>query len=215
MGQTLGLAVGIAVFPVPVIAVILMLLSPASGRNAAFFLAGWLLGLTAVGLLALVAAVGSEGSAEIGDAAKVLIGALFIFFAVRKWHRRPRHGEQPEMPAWMAAVDEISAPRALGLGLALAAVNPKNFGLTVAAMASIASAGLDPGQETAALVVFVAVASAGVLSPAVAYLVARERVEAGLDSARVWLVANNGTVMTVLFLVLGAVILGDGVSGLG
>jgi hypothetical protein len=215
VGQTLGLAVGIAVFPVPVIAIILMLLSPKAGRNAGLFLAGWLLGLTAVGLLALVATVGAGGGIQVGDAARIMIGALFIFFAIRKWRARPGLGEQPRMPAWMSAADGFTGPRAFSVGLALAAVNPKNFGLTVAAMAQVASAGLDAGQEIASLLVFVVIASAGVLAPAIAYLVARERVEGSLDSARVWLVANNATVMTVIFLVLGAVILGDGLSGLG
>jgi threonine/homoserine/homoserine lactone efflux protein len=118
------------------------------------------------------------------------------------------------MPGWMSAVDGFGAPQAFGLGLALSALNPKNFGLTVAAVASISSAGLNPGQEVTALLVFVLIASAGVLAPSVAYLVARDRVEAGLDSARIWLVANSGTVMTVIFLVLGAVVFGDGISGL-
>jgi hypothetical protein len=214
LGPTLGLAVGIAVFPVPIIAVILMLFSPSAGRNAGAFLAGWLLGLTAVGLLALVVGIGSGGGIESGDIARVVIGALFIFFGIRKWHRRPGPDEQPGMPGWMSAVDGFGAPQAFGLGLALSALNPKNFGLTVAAVASISSAGLNPGQEVTALLVFVLIASAGVLAPSVAYLVARDRVEAGLDSARIWLVANSGTVMTVIFLVLGAVVFGDGISGL-
>ncbi len=215
LGQTLGLAVGIAVFPVPIIAVILMLFSPAAGRNAAAFLGGWLLGLTVVGLVALFVGVGSDSGNQSGDFARVLVGLLFIFFGIRKWLGRPRQGQEVEMPGWMSAVDGFSGPRAFGVGLALASLNPKNVGLTIAAVASIGSAGLDPGQEVLTLLLFVAIASLGVLLPAVAYLVSRERVEAGLDSARSWLVANSGTVMTVLFLVLGAVILGDGISGLG
>lgn len=212
LGQTLGLAVGIAISPVPIIAVILMLFSPAAGRNAGSFVAGWLIGLGAVALLALVAGIGSQGGGDSRDIVRLVIGALFIFFGVRKWLGRRRPGEKPTMPGWMSAVDEFTAPRATGVGFALAALNPKNFGLTVAAVASIGSAGLDPGQEIATLSVFIVLASAGVLAPVLAYALARERVEPALESARLWLVANNDVVMTVLFLVLGAVVLGNGIS---
>ncbi len=215
IGQTLGFAVGIAIFPVPMVAVILMLFSSKAGANVSAFLAGWLLGLTAVGVLALASGIGSGEGATSGDIARVVIGVLFIYFGVRKWQGRPKPGEQAEMPSWMSAVDSFSAPKALGLGLVLAAANPKNFGLTVAAAASISSTGLGSGQEVTALLVFVVMASLGVLAPAAAYLFARERSEATLDSARLWLVTNNSTVMTLLFLVLGAVVLGDGISGLG
>jgi hypothetical protein len=214
LGQTLGLAVGIAIFPVPIIAVILMLFSPAAGRNAGSFLAGWMLGLAAVAFLALVVGIGSDGGDRSGDVARLIIGALLVFLGARKWIGRSRSGGQADMPAWMSVVDEFSAPRAFALGIALAALNPKNFGLTVAAVVSIGSAGLGPTQEIATVIIFVLLASAGVLAPVLAYLFARERVEPGLDSAREWLVENNSTVMTVLLFVLGAVLLGDGIAGL-
>jgi hypothetical protein len=40
--------------------------------------------------------------------------------------------------------------------------------------------------------------------PVLAYLVARERMQAPLDRLRVWLTANNATVMSVLLLVIGS-----------
>jgi hypothetical protein len=59
------------------------------------------------------------------------------------------------MPKWMAAIDEVTAGRALGFGVLLSAVNPKNLALTLAAAASLAQAGLSAGGD----VVGVAMAS--------------------------------------------------------
>ena len=58
IGQILGDAVGVAISPVPIIALILMLFSAAAGRNSLAFLAGWLIGLSAVGIVALALGIG-------------------------------------------------------------------------------------------------------------------------------------------------------------
>ena len=49
IGQILGFAVGVAISPVPVIAVILMLFSKSAATNSVSFAAGWILGLCVVG----------------------------------------------------------------------------------------------------------------------------------------------------------------------
>ena len=115
----------------------------------------------------------------------------------------------------MATVDHLSAIKAFGLGLLLTILYPKNAGLTIAAAASIASSGLSNGEEAATLAVFVLLASVTIILPVAFYLLARERSRSVLDSLKGWLIQNNNTVMTVLFIVLGAKVLGDGLSGIG
>ena len=48
IGEILPLAIGIAISPLPIIAVILMLTTPKARTNGPAFLAGWLLGLVVV-----------------------------------------------------------------------------------------------------------------------------------------------------------------------
>lgn len=57
IGQILGNAAGVAVSPVPVIALILMLFSPAAIRNSVMFLVGWILGLAAAIVVVLLIGV--------------------------------------------------------------------------------------------------------------------------------------------------------------
>ncbi len=217
IGQILGNAVGVAISPVPIISLILMLFSRAAGRNSVAFLCGWLLGLTGVAVVVLASGVegSSDGGSDTGGYVKILIGVLFLALALRQWRGRPRDGAEPEMPSWMAAVDDLSAVKAFGLGLALTVPNPKNVGLTIAAAVSIGGAGLDTGEEIVVVAVFVLIASSTVIGPVLAYLVAGERAAPALTATKQWLMANNATVMTVLFAVLGAKVLGDGIAVVG
>ncbi len=214
LGQVLATAVGVAISPIPVIALILMLFSRAATRNSLAFLLGWLVGLTAVVVAVLALDVGSSddaGSTRSG-VLKVVIGLAFLFLAARQWRGRPRAGEEPSMPGWMTAIDDFSAVKALGLGLLLTIANPKNLGLAIATAATIGAADLDAGDQVVVIAVWVALASITIIAPVLGYLLVRDRAEPTLTSMKAWLLANNATVMTVLFVVLGAKVLGDGIS---
>lgn len=219
IGDMLPQAFGVALSPVPIIAVILMLFSKRARSNGPAFLAGWVLALavvsTVVVLLASAGKISAGGTpTTVSYVVKLLLGLLFWFLAYRNWQKRPKAGEEPDMPAWMAAIDSFTAGRALGISALLAGVNPKNLGLTLAAALTIAQAGLSGGQSAVALVVFVFIASASVAAPVLYYLVAGESAASTLDGWKAWLLANNTTVMFVLFLVLGAKLVGNGLGGL-
>lgn len=213
IGQILGLAVGVAISPVPIIALILMLFSTSAASNSLSFLVGWLAGLTGVSIVVLAIGIeGSDGDADSGGVVKILIGVVFLLLAVKQWRSRPVPGEEPSMPAWMASVDSFTPLKAFGLAVLLSAVNPKNLGLTIAAAATIGSVGLDTGEEAVVVAVYVILASITLIVPVLGFLAARERMTPVLDSMKSWLMANNATVMAVLFAVLGAKVLGDGIS---
>jgi len=219
IGDILPFAIGVAVSPVPIIAVILMLFGPKARSTGPAFALGWVLALVAVGVVVLTVADTSDVSSEQGPsdavfAIKLAIGLLLLVLAVLQWRSRPNGGEEPEMPGWMDAIDEFTALRAFGLAALLAGVNPKNLGLTLAAGSTIAQAGLTGAEPWIALLVFVALASVAVVLPVGYYLVARSSAERTLDSLKSWLTANNATVMSVLFLIIGVLLVGDGMGGL-
>jgi threonine/homoserine/homoserine lactone efflux protein len=213
IGQILGLAVGVAISPVPIIALILMLFSKSAAVNSLAFLFGWLLGLTVVSIIVLAIGLeGSDGDSSSGGIAKVVIGALFVLLGIKQWRDRPSAGEEPRMPKWMASVDSFTPPKAFGLAILLSSVNPKNLGLTIAAAAAIGSVGLDTGEEAVVVTVYVVLASITLIVPVVGFLAAREKMTPVLDTMKSWLMTNNATVMAVLFIVLGAKVLGDGIA---
>lgn len=218
-GQMLPLALVIALSPIPMVAVIAMLFSKHAIGNGLAFLFGWIVGVGG-GLFLLTLAASSQdlgSQSEPSTTATVLrlgLGVLLLAGAAVEWRKRPGPDEDPPVPGWMQRVDTMHPGRAFVLAVLLGGVNPKNLLMNVAAAAVLASASLPAADEAVAIVLFTAVASISV-AVAVAYrLLAGERGEATLERMRGWLAANNATVMSILFLVLGAKILGDGISGL-
>ena len=214
IGAILASAVGVAISPVPIIAVILMLFSGAATRNSVSFLAGWVIGLLGAGLIVLGIgfAESDDGPTTVSGVIKILIGVVFVALGVKQWGSRPGPGEHAQMPGWMESIDDFTMGKSFGIGLLLAAVNPKNLGLTIAAASTISAAGLSSGEEITVLVVFVVLASLTVALPVIANLIAGEKAAPALETMKEWLIANNATVMAVLFVVLGAKVLGDGIA---
>src|SRR4051794_38934354 len=62
VGQVLSFGVGVALSPVPIIAVVLMLATPRGRVNGPAFLAGWVVGLAVVGTVVLLLASGGNAS---------------------------------------------------------------------------------------------------------------------------------------------------------
>jgi hypothetical protein len=114
----------------------------------------------------------------------------------------------------MAALDGFTPVKAAGLSVVLADVNPKNLLLVVSGGAAIASgAAGGTSAKVTATIVFAVVASLGVATPLMIYLAMGDRASAILQNLRTWLVQNNAAIMAVLLLVLGAKMVGDGISG--
>ena len=93
IGDLLPSAVGVALSPVPIIAVILMLGTPQAKSNGPAFAIGWVLGWVIVSVLVVLLASGADdpdsGSSTAVDWVKVLIGALFVVMAFGQWRKRP------------------------------------------------------------------------------------------------------------------------------
>ena len=124
IGDLLPLAVGVAVSPVPVIAVILMLLAPRAGGTSAGFLVGWVLGIVvATVVFTLVAGATDLGSTDDPSAlaswVKLILGVLLLVLAVRDLRAKPAADGKPALPKWMSAIDAMTPPRATVLGFLL------------------------------------------------------------------------------------------------
>jgi threonine/homoserine/homoserine lactone efflux protein len=219
IGQILPLGVGVALSPVPIVAVVLMLGTPRARLNGPAFLLGWMAGLATAGTVVLLLSSGASAS-EAGQPAtwvsilKLALGALLVLVALRQWRGRPRDEAEPEMPKWMQAIDAFRTPKAAGAGLLLSAVNPKNLLLTVAAAAAIAQTGIDAGQQAIALAVFVLVGTLGPGIPVAIYFGMGSRAVHVLDELKTWMARHNAAIMAVLCLVIGAKLIGDGITGL-
>jgi threonine/homoserine/homoserine lactone efflux protein len=143
---------------------------------------------------------------------KLLLGVGLLVLAVQQWRGRPRAGEETRTPTWMGAVDHFTPAKAAGTGVALSAINPKNFVLIVAGVAAIAQTGIPPDEQAIALAVFTLIASVGAALPVVIFFVLGDRSVELLDRLKTWMAQNNAVIMAVLLLVIGAKLIGDAIA---
>ena len=164
IGDLLPTALGVAISPVPIIAVILMLLAPRAKAASVGFLLGWVLGITAV---ITVVGCGGRPRRRFRGVRTLHVRPRWCcccwapwpaLLAVRSWRSRPRQGETPELPKWMSAMDSMTPVKAAGLGALLSGLNPKNLTLSLAAGLTIGAGGLNSEETVVAIVVFVVIA---------------------------------------------------------
>jgi len=217
LGDVLGLAAGVAISPLPIVAIILILATPRGRLNGTLFLTGWVAGLSILGA-AVLAIGGPAGTGTHHQPAtwtgvlKIGLGVLLVLLGARQWHHRPADTSLAHLPRWMAAIDHLTPIKILGLGLVLSAANLKNAPLTIAAAASISSAGLPAGQQIASMAVFVTIGSLGLLTPLAIFLIKGEQARTLLGDWKNWAARHNAAVMAALFFVLGMKLLGDGIG---
>jgi hypothetical protein len=216
LGEALPQAVGIAISPIPIVLVVLMLDTDRGRVNGPLFATGWLLGLVVVAgaSFALSDAAGATDpeDATTGSVIQVLLGVLFAALALKQWRDRPAAGSEATPPAFFAAVESASPAKAFGVGAVLAVANLKSLPLAISGGVAIAQGGVTGATASAAVTLFGVLSSLGVIAPVLALLVLGDRARGGLGNLKAWLLANNSTILIVLFTVIAAKLLGSGLA---
>jgi hypothetical protein len=231
MGQAIGdilpMAVGVAISPVPIIAIVLMLGTPSARSNGPAFTLGWLIGLAVAGGILL--ALASGNAQEDGDepatwvsVVKLLFGVLFVLIAARTWHSRPRGGERRPCRTGCRRSTDSGPGRPSGWAFSSRPSTQESGLDNRRRRGNRASGHLDrrgnrnisTGEEIGTLAIFILIGSLSILAPLAIYFALGDRATTILGESKDWMAANNATIMTVLLLVLGAKLLGDGIAGL-
>lgn len=201
-------AIGIAVSPLPIIAILLMLMSKRAKSNSIMFLLGWVIIQIAISIIVL-------GLAERGDVGpgheptrialyiQLGLGLLLLVLAAKNWSHRPKSQRTPAMPKWLQTVDTLKPGGAFGLAFILGGVNPKNLTLAIAGMLTIAEANASDTTTYTSVAVFIAIASASMLLPVMYYLIAQKQAARTFTRMKGWLARYNSIIMAILFFVLG------------
>jgi hypothetical protein len=219
IGHSLPLAIGVALSPVPIIAVVVLLTSSRARSLGPVFVLGWLLGLVVVGAIVLVV-VGPSGGGSSGQRTRwvswvlIVLGVLLLVEAGRRLGGRSGGGEEAPLPAWLGALDRLKPAAALGGGVVLGGVRPKSLLLVVGGAAAIAQTGIAGGQQAIAYAIFAVIATLGVGAPVVIYFAMGERSAELLGRLKGWLRRHHAVIVAVVLVVIGVTLIGDGIGAL-
>lgn len=213
IGGSIGYALGIAISPVPIAALILTLLSVNPRRASLAFALGWLVGIgcaAAMGAFTPLFDAGDDPSDRRGWI-RLTLGVILVLAGIRRWRTRPDPDDEPRTPPLMRAIDRAGVFGILGIGFALAAFNPKDTLLAAAGGAEIGSADLPTGSTVAALLIFVAIAASTVIVPVGASLIAGHRLDGRLHRSREWLIRHDPTVMAIVLVGVGILFINEAI----
>ncbi len=220
IGEVLPFAVGIAISPLAIIGLVLILFSDRARINGMVFAVGWVVALVATAVIVLVVSrsfdIRSSGSSSGRAWLHIGLGVLFLLLAARQIRRIESDDASSEgLPKWMLRIEDTKPLAALALGFALAALNPKNLILAIGASVQVAHASLTTAADIVSIAVFIVVSSVTIFIPVVWVLVGRDSASHVLGVVKSWFVEHNNAVMIVLFLVLGVLFVGKGISAFG
>ncbi len=213
ISSSLPMSVGVALSPIPVAAILIILMSARARTNAPAFLLGWMAGILTIGLVVslmpgLLTARGEP--TQLSGLTRVALGIALLLLAVRQWRQRPEPDAAVDVPPLLARLDSIGVMQSSITGFLLSAIHPKNLILDAAGAAAIDASMLDSATQYTALVIFTLIASVGIIIPIAAYFIAKRRVGTLLGRWKDWLIRNNIQVMIVLLLILGALLIARG-----
>lgn len=217
--QLIPLAVGIAISPLPIAAIIAILLSPRARVNGIAFAAVSLLvtlGFTVIAALTTTSAGAGDGNGDdiVVFLLSIVLAVGFLALAIASWVSRPREGKAAQAPGWLSAIDSMSAGKAAGLALLMGVTNGKNIPLELKAGAHIGAADLGLTVVIITTVIFAFVASLGLILPTALAATGSPVITTGLRRLKTELIAHNAIIMTVVFLLLFAMQLANVVHAL-
>jgi hypothetical protein len=215
LGALIPLGLVIALSPITVIPAVLVLQAPRPRPSGLAFLAGWVLGLAALTALS-VAVSGVLGGLHKSPPTwaswlRVILGAALILSGIYRWLTRHRHTESP---AWMRSFATITPARAAITAAVLVVIRPDVLLICVPAGLAIGGSGMDVADDWIAAAFFVAIAASTVAIPILGYAVAGHRLDDAMAWLKDWMDKNNAALMAAILVVIGLMVLYNGVHAL-
>ena len=220
IGQLLPVGLAAALSTVPVTVLLVIMMSPRRRTAAVPFALGCLVGTLLVVLTASVAAQllpepRQRHGSEVAAALELMLGSALVLFGIRTWRLRDRSAGDLQLPSWAgAAIDNLSAVRAFGLGVIIE-LRPKSalLACVVSLQVHAATRG-DPGP-LGVIVIYVLIATSTVTLPVLATIISPARMEPRLARAANTLGEEGQLISAIVLVMIGGVVIGWGLQDLG
>lgn len=214
LAELVPLSLVVALSPLSIIPAVLVLHTARPRPTGLAFLAGWVVGLTAltalfIGISGLMGGMKSQPPSW-ASWLRIGIGAALIAFGAFRWVTR--HSKPHQMPG-TRHLTEATPGKALLIGAILTVANPKVLFICAAAGLAIGTSGIGAGVWVAEAV-YVALAASTVALPILAYAVSGSKLDPTLHTVKVWMEKHNGALVAAILVVIGLLVLYKGIHGL-
>jgi hypothetical protein len=205
----IGLAITLE--PIPLTAFILILASEGGLRKGAAFIVGWVASLVVVVAITVVATGNAPPQPNTAPslgalAAKIALGVVLLFIALRQYRRLGRPRKPKKTPKWQAGIDSMSPWYAMGLA---PFVQP--WGLIAAGVATIVEAKLSSWEDYLTLALFCLIATGTYLAMEIYAAVRSEATQAFLTRLRTWLDTHTAELIVWVSLIVGLWLIGNSI----
>ncbi len=215
LATLIPLALVVAISPLSIIPAVLALQTPRPRPTGLAFLSGWLLGLAA---LTAVFVVSSDALGALRNSPpawvswlRIVLGLALIGYGIYEWLTRRRHTESPK---WMRTFATLTPARAGLTGLVLVIVRLEVLTMCALAGLAIGAGGLGMAANWITATIFVVVAGSTVAIPVLAYAGAGDRLNEPMARLKDWMERNNAALLAAILLVIGLMVLHNGVKAL-
>lgn len=215
LATLIPLALVVAISPLSIIPAVLVLQTPRPRPTGLAFLGGWLLGLAALTAVFVVSsdALGALRSSPPAWVSwlRIVLGLALIGYGIYEWLTRRRHTESPK---WMRTFATLTPARAGLTGLVLVIVRLEVLTMCALAGLAIGGSGLGMAANWITATIFVVVAASTVAIPVLAYAGAGDRLNEPMVRLKDWMERNNAALLAAILLVIGLMVLHNGVKAL-
>ncbi len=211
------MAIGLALSPLPVIAIFMLLMTPRASVNGPSFLGGWFLGIYVVGVIVFnIPGLEADQSQPTDFSAmlRIGVGVLLLIGAVRYWFNRPGPGDEVKTPKIFVHIDRFGFWKSFFTGILLSVVNVKNFALSAAGAKEIEDVSAKGAGIYWYLLLFTIIGSLLIIFPTLVHILFGNKVEDRFQRWKAWLIRNNHMLLVILLTVFGLVLINGGVEQL-
>lgn len=219
IAQLTTFALGAAASPLPVVAVLIMLLTKRAKPGSIVMAICWALGNVTVIAIAIAFSKSLQPPARGLDPATegtiaLVIGVSLVIMGLVARRSRAHGNHETTVPKWVDSVDSLSPAGGGTLAFLNATTSPKNLALAITAGRLIAESTKSVPVMFASGLYYALIASLSIVVPVLFYFIGGERSIATLSRWRQLVTANAAAVMEIILLVLGIVLSLKGVFNL-
>jgi hypothetical protein len=219
LARIVPLALGVAASPLPVVAILVILLTKRARSSSLIFTAAWVSG-NAVAISIAVIFAGQFKRPLVGldlpyeGLITALLGAGLVVAAWVAHTGRERSEDPDAAPGWLRAVDNLSPAGGAFVAFTNATTSPKNLALAITAGVAIQAADVHPAQQTLAALSYVVVASLSVVIPVVFYFASGKKAKSTLARWKQFVTLKASAIAELTMFVLGIALLVKGLWNL-